>query len=178
MKAESRFTFKSKKELMQGSYQVSSYTPGYSSKTPSGYKQQSKKELDRVIQCKHNHWGLKAIVNVGDVANAPYAPVGHPLEIVPLKNPGSLEEGESLPVQVLFKEKPLENIEIQATCLRQFSAEQEYSQTVQTDEQGRADIKLTHPDMWLLKAYYQQPFPDTEVCDLEAYLSTLTFELQ
>ena len=119
----------------------------------------------------------KAVVNVGGGQGKVDSVVGHPLEIIPLVNPGQLKVGQTLPVRVLFDGKPHKG-EISVTYSG-FSTEKDaFAATFITDEAGRAAVKITAPGVWLIKTQYEKPYPQPEECDVESYVATLTFEIK
>ena len=178
MIASTKFNYKSKKGLQEGSYVVASFAPNFFTETTSGYKQRSKEGLNNVIECEHNNWCMKSIVNVGNSHEDVDIKMGHPIEIIPLKNPSTLDQGDSLPIQVVLKGEPQQKIKIQATYMGFTSDKQEFAQTVQTDENGRAEIELTHRGIWLVKAYSKAAYPNPDICDIKEYIASLTFRLK
>ena len=174
----SKFIYESQEELKKGSYIVASFAPNFFTKTTDGYKQQSKKGLNNVIECEQNNWCMKSIVNVGNSHEDVDIKVGHPIEIIPLKNPSTLDQGDSLPIQAVLKGEPQQKIKIQATYMGFTSDKQEFAQTVQTDENGLAEIELTHRGIWLVKAYSKTAYPNPDICDIKEYIASLTFRLR
>ena len=150
---------------------------GFRTKTTDGYKNQSKKGLKNVIQSSYSGGYAKAIVDVGKGGGEIFSrPVGHALEIVPLKDPASLKEGDYLPVKVLYNSKPL-RAELYATYVG-FSTEGAWAYTVKTDKKGVGRIKILKSGIWLIKIGHKAPYPDPEECDQYSYSATLTFEVK
>lgn len=150
---------------------------GFSSKTPEGYKMQSKKELKDVFQCSYSGGYSKAIVNVGNSAgDTILKPLGHTLEIVPLQNPANLTPGDFMPLKVLYNGKPL-RVEIYATYAG-FSPDGAWAYTTMTDKEGMCRIKMLHSGVWLVKVGHKLAYPDPKECDQYSYTSTLTFEVK
>jgi len=149
---------------------------GFYTKTTQGGKQASKKNLKKVIKCSLSHMCMKAIVNVGEGTGKVDTRIGHPMEIIPLKNPGQLRAGEYLPVQVLYNGTPFKG-HIFATFAG-FSTEKEtFAYATKTDKSGRAKIRILQPGVWLIKASHEQAYPDLTECDVESFIATLTFEV-
>lgn len=161
-----------------GSYLVAAKRKtGFYTKTTQGGKRQSKEGLRNVIKCSRSQMCMKAIINVSDGQGKVDSKVGHPLEIIPLANPAELKAGDYLPVQVLLHGKPY-NDKIFATYMG-FSTEKDvFAYTCKTDRQGKGRIRILQPGVWLIKAEYQQPYPDQEVCDVESFIATLTLEVK
>ena len=146
-------------------------------KTTEGAKRQSKKGLENVIRCSHSNSCMKAIVNVGDVIGKADAVVGHSVEIVPLANPAALKTGDYLPFRILLKGQPL-SADFVATYAGFSVDDNVYAYTSRTDKNGMGRIRILSPGNWLVKVNYEEPFAETDVCDVESYLATLTFEIQ
>ncbi len=161
----------------QGAYIVSATRKsGFYTKTVQGGKRVPKKGLKNVIKCSFSHMCMKAIVNSGNGKGRTDTIIGHPMEIIPLKNPVDLRTGDYLPVQVLWKEKPFKGY-IFATYAG-FSAEKEtFAYVTKTDKKGKGRIRILQPGIWMVKAAGEQRYPDIEQCDVESFIATLTFEV-
>lgn len=161
-----------------GAYIISAIrTPGFYSKTTQGGKQSSKKGLSNVLSCSFSHMCMKAIVNVGDGKGQTDISVGHPMEILLLKNPVDVDTGDNMPIKVLYKGKPWSGM-IYATYAG-FSTEKEtFAYTTKTDKLGQANIRMLHSGVWLLKVSQSESYPDVTECDTENYVASLTFEVK
>lgn len=118
----------------------------------------------------------KALINVGKVSGNPFSkPVGHRLEIIPLKNPNELKLEEWFEFKVLFDGKPAKRVKIRACSLFSFAGK---SFTTSTDNNGKAKIRiLDYCGPWIVKATMQLP-PTKEFkdkCKELSYTATLTF---
>jgi len=175
----SKLEFQTKESLTRpGAYIIAAKRKtGFYTKTTEGGRRQNKKGLKNVIRCSHSQMCAKAVVNVGDGKGRVDARVGHPLEIIPLKNPVELKAGDYLPVQVLLHGKPY-NDKIFATYMGFSTDKDVFAYTSKTDRQGRARIRILQPGVWLIKAEHTQPYPDQDVCDVESFIATLTLEVQ
>ena len=150
---------------------------GFFSKTTEGYQRQSKKGLKNVIQCSYSGGYAKAIINAGKAGGAIYAKAfGHPLEIIPLKDPADLRQGDYLPIKVLYNGEPLRT-EIYATYAG-FSTEGAWAFTTGVDKEGLGRVKILQPGVWLIKVNHKTPYPDPKECDQYSYTATLTFEVK
>ncbi len=151
--------------------------PGFYTKTYEGGKRQSKKGLSNVIKCYYSNMYMKSIVNVGKSKGEVNKKIGQKLEIIPLKNPINLKVGDYFPIKVLFKNKPYKGM-VYSTYMG-FSCEKNvFAYTTSTDWSGNAKIKIIHPGIWMVKVANEEPYKDKEVCDVESYVSTLTFEVK
>ena len=115
----------------------------------------------------------KTLVRVGggdpdDVSR----PVGHTLEIAPLKNPYALKAGEALPVRVLFKGEPLEGATID---LDDLSDTRDPVQSAKTDAGGVATFTADGPGPWKVMTIWGVPLDDRRRADYETFFASLTF---
>lgn len=162
----------------QGAYIISGKRKsGFYTKTTQGGKRFSKKNLKNAIKCSFSHMCMKAIVNVGDGKGDVKTRVGHPMEIVPLKNPVDLQSGDYMPVQVLCNGKPFSGY-IYATYAG-FSTEKEtFAYATKTDKKGKGKIKILQSGVWLIKASHEVPYSNQDECDVESFIASLTFEVK
>jgi len=146
-------------------------------KTTEGYKRQPKKGLKNVLSSGYYHSYMKAVANVGEVGGKVDTVVGHDLEIIPLANPLTLRPGDYLPIKILLRGKPFKT-EFLATY-GGFSTENGvYAYAASTDKQGMGKIRILAPGAWLIKVNHKEPYQDPEMCDVESFLATCTFEIQ
>ena len=154
------------------------YTVYLDDKGKRRHKLAPKTGIKGVIKSIHFEQYAKALINVGEVSGNPFStPVGHKLEIVPLKNPHGLKPGDWLPIQVLFKGKPVQ-CEVHAAYIGYHTGE---AFSVSTDGEGRARIRvLHHYGPWIVKAKVKLP-PSEELkerCNELSCTGTLTFGVQ
>ena len=133
----------------------------------------------KVILSLYYEQYAKCLVNVGrkNLINFD-KPVGHKLEIVPLKNPINLRLGDYLPVKVLFNGKPARFLRVYATYSG-FSTGDDFAYATSTNGEGIAKIRIIHWGPHLIKARMELPAPDNlkDKCNKLAYTATLTFEI-
>ena len=147
-------------------------------KTTDGWKKQSKEGLDNVLRCSRSHKSAKALLAVdAEGATLEKGALGHPLEIIPQVSPASLRAGDYFPVQLLLRGKPYQG-KLFATYMG-FSTEKDvFAYTAKTDKEGMGKIRILQPGVWLIKAEYEEPYPDQKVCDVESFSATLTLEIR
>jgi len=150
--------------------------PGFYTKTTQGGKRASKEKLKNVIKCSFSHMCMKAIVNSGDGKGKVAAIVGHPMEIIPLKNPADLRAGDYMPIRVLCNGKPFKGY-VFATYAGFSTQKDTFAYTTKTNKKGNGKIRILKPGVWMIKASYEQHYPDEKVCDVESFIATLTFEV-
>ena len=117
----------------------------------------------------------KALVQVGAATPQDDAvatrPIGLTLEIVPLRNPYSLKADRILPVQILYRGRPLPGALVKLTSLefdvRPLAA-------IRSDAAGRASFRIPPSGSWLVNVIWTQPIrlPNAE---FQTVFSSLTF---
>ncbi len=149
-----------------------------------------KEELPKGAQILESKFGLqfaKAIINVGDVDPGDprfSSPIGQDLEIIPLKNPHHLKEGDYLPFRVLFKgsplRRPLADPTIKATYLGFSTGKDVFASTGEVDTQGIAQLKIIRYGVWqIFVVHAHEPPPDMAgKADKVEYKASLTFEVK
>ncbi len=118
----------------------------------------------------------KSLVAVGDpVKGSAFSTIlGYTLELVPERNPYGLAPGDSLPLRLLYRGEPIAGVLVQA-----FAATAPASKvTARTDGDGRVQLRLDRPDLWLVKAVHIiETRADVEGADWESFWASLTFRL-
>jgi uncharacterized GH25 family protein len=152
---------------------------GFATKTTAGYqKGKTKKDVDNVIECKYSRKFAKAVFTVGGPGGQVFSrPLGHAMEIVPLKDPATLKAGQLLPVKVLLKGKPARTY-VYGTYAGFSDSGDAFAYTTRTDKEGVARIKMIHGGVWVLIAKQEDAYPDTAECDKQAWAASLTFEIR
>lgn len=162
-----------------GSYVLlATQSSSFFTRTTQGNRRQSKEGLDGVLGCSYSSNNMKAILSVGGDKEMGQAGKRHGqiLEIVPLSNPVKLRVGDFMDVQVFVRDQPYEGM-VFATYAG-FSNEGAYAYAIEADNEGKASIRILHPGKWLIRTNVRQPYPDTKVCDVESYTTTLTFQVR
>ncbi|MEW6094985.1 MAG: DUF4198 domain-containing protein [bacterium] len=123
----------------------------------------------------------KSLIKVGEAEDNSFSkPVGHRLEIIPLKDPYKLHGcgGHFLPVKIIFEGKPAKYCKVYATYMG-FSTGDDFAYATSTDGEGIAKIRLIHWGHWLIKTDMKLPAPDDlkDKCNELHYTATLTFEV-
>ncbi len=174
--------YKAAKNLEQaGAHLVIATQKGtFWTKTTKGYqKGKSKKGLKNVISCTYSAKFAKAVVNVGNGSAALLdKPLGHDLEIIPLADPAALRNGDALPIQVLFKGKPLGGAQVFATYAGFSREKNTFAYATKSAADGKAKIRIATPGAWLVCISHQEDYPDPKECDQYKFSATLTFEIQ
>ena len=93
-------------------------------------------------------------------------PLGHRIEIIPLKNPSNIKRGDYFPVKVLFEGKPLSTF-VYATYAGFHSEKEPFPVCTKSNEKGVAYIKISQPGKWLVVCSHKVNFS-----------ATLTFEIK
>jgi len=151
-----------------------SFESGFFVKTPKGYKRMTKPEAQKqgfqIVDSIYSSHFTKSIFKSSEIVTKP---VGMKFEIVPLKDPLSIKEGENLAIKVLFKGKPLPGVTIKTG---------NYKEVAKTDEEGVANIKIDgnvkiDGNLMQLLAKYRVPSTDPNA-DFLSYTTVLTWELK
>ncbi|RLB10911.1 MAG: hypothetical protein DRG27_02215 [Deltaproteobacteria bacterium] len=152
--------------------------PGFLTKTTEGYKLHPKRGLRNIITCFRYDKRAKAIIQVAKKNQGISQKVGHPLELIPLKAPAQLKEGDSLPLKAIFYGKPLSKAFLFATYAGFSEKKNTFAYATMTDENGEGSIKILKKGRWMVKIRCKLPYPDKEECDEYLYGATLTFEVR
>ena len=181
VKSNNEVEYQSEKTLDKtGTYLVvASKKGGFSTKTTEGYKRgRSKKGLKNVISCTYSEKHAKAIVNIGNGSGNVFSgSLGHKLEIVPLKDPSNLSEGDYMPIKVTFEDKPLRT-PVVATYAGFSTEKGVFAYATKTNKEGMAKVKIIKSGIWLVIVKHKVPYPDPEECDTISCSSALTFEVK
>lgn len=128
-----------------------------------------------------NRMWAKAIVNVGESRGHAFSkPLGHGLEIVPLKDPTDLRANDYLPVKILLNGEPLKRTWILATYMG-FSPDPDvFAHTAKSSKDGTGEIRILQPGIWRIRVDHKGPAPDPKKIGAETldYRATLTFEVR
>lgn len=172
------FTFTPQKK---GTYLVgAAIRPGFLSITTEGHQLGSRKTVDNVVSCFRFVMSAKTMVQAGDPTTGYQQKSDRKLQIIPLKDPLSLQEGDVLPVQIMFRHKPLTGATLQATHAGHNPEEQGqhknslWVQQIKTDGKGIASIDISNHNAWMLRVNHKTPYPDKSVSDEYSYATTLT----
>lgn len=116
----------------------------------------------------------KALISSGPVTAADTdRALGFTLELVAERNPYALQAGQSLPVRLLYQNKPLAGTLVVAVNRRNPSAKV----SARSGKDGRVTLTLPEPGMWLIKAVHMTAAgPGTE-SQWASYWASLTFAL-
>ncbi len=178
-----------------GIYQVASFTPQttganivmaqyqfFSTLTKAGKyvnfpKSEAKEPSDYTTYVSRSS---KVIIGTGG-ANATKA-MGMDLEIVPQVDPTTIKSGGLLPVQILYKGKPIvagpnEEIDVKAVYAGFQSDEDTYSFAGHTDKDGMCRVKIMQPGTWMVIVERRIPAADQSKSETELYGATLTFRI-
>ena len=89
-----------------------------------------------------------------------------------------MNEGDTLPVKVLFRKAPLSHQYIYATYVGFSDQSETYPFSTMLSNEGRAFVKLLKKGGWLVRAAHKIPYLDIAECDEHSYCSTLTFAVK
>ena len=155
-------------ELKQeGTYVLAGHRKGILwTHTTKGWQQAGKKGLQGVISSGKYEKFCKTIVVAGKADDGYRKVVGDRLEIVPLDDPQKAAVGQDLSVKILFDGKPLPT-EVYATYDGFSMVPNTYAYYTETDENGRARIRLTHDGSWMVRVQHKM---DEATDDYDQYV--------
>ncbi len=134
--------------------------------------------LDGVVKSLYYEEYAKALIQAGQAPDDTFKkPIGHNLEIIPLRQPSQIQQGDFLPVQVLFKGRPARYCKVYGTYSG-FSSNCDFAYSTATNAGGEARIRILQHGSWLVKAELKLPATEDlkEKCNERSYSATLTFE--
>ena len=137
---------------------------GYWSKTIYGWKNLPKRKASRVVEAIHSFYYSKALMTWSDDLHSPAS--GAQLDIVLLKNPFGMKAGDSLPIKVLLRGKPVAGVEVEG---------RDHDIVSTTDKDGMARVRMTAGHQ-LISVDVKEPIKDDPDADYMTFTATLTFE--
>jgi uncharacterized GH25 family protein len=162
----------------EGVYMIrASVHPGFVSKTTQGYHMGPKTGLNKVVSCFHYDIRTSTFVRAGDKGAMPVPGTGDPLEMIPLKDLFGLKQDDNLPIKVQFRGKPLSGARVCGTYAGFSEKPNVFAQTVETNAEGVAFIKITRTGDWIVSVTHEIPYPNTKECDTDKYNVTMTFDV-
>jgi uncharacterized GH25 family protein len=124
--------------------------------TPDGWQAGTRKSLEekgvKVLRASMTDKFVKTIINASPSDKNFSAVVGQELEVVPITNPSDAKTGQYYQVRILFKGQPA-SMPVFATYdgfVKEF--ENTYAYYTESDENGVANIKITSPGLWIIRA--------------------------
>jgi uncharacterized GH25 family protein len=121
---------------------------------------------------------VKALIQVGATRSDDFrAELGYPAEIIPLENPYSLKPGATLRIRALLEGKPAKN-QLVIAGGRTASGTRMVEQSVRTNGDGVARIRLRSRGVWYVKFIHMEPAASKASIDYESKWATLTFGMR
>jgi uncharacterized GH25 family protein len=122
---------------------------------------------------------LKTFLQVGSKTTSNFNHTfGYKIEIIPMNNPYEVSAGEDFQLQVRLDGKPLANVRLMATFDTYSTEHDVYEQTVQTNSEGIAVIKITKPGIWMIRTSYMLPIQNDPKADWESYWANISFQVK
>jgi nickel transport protein len=138
---------------------------GYWSKTIYGWKNLPKRKASRVVEAIHSFYYSKALMTWSEALQSPVSSAQ--LDIVLLKNPFEFKTGDSLPIKVLLRGKPVASVEVEG---------RDHDVVSTTDKDGLATVRIVGGPQ-LISVDVKEPIKDDPDADHMSFTSTLTFEV-
>ena len=115
----------------------------------------------------------KALVQVGtELSGRVTAPLGLPLEIIPMLNPYAERQSARLPIEIQYFGKPLAGATVKLTDLEH---DAEPLETRISDSHGRAEFSMPKAGRWMVNVVWTRELPRTSDTDFETVFSSLSF---
>lgn len=147
-----------------------SFEGGFLVTTPDGKKAMTKREAQKAgLQIVDSFYSNQFSKSLFGYSNAVGNPAGMKFEIVPLKNPLAVRDGELLPVKVLFEGKPLEGASIETGA---------HKEATKTNGDGIAEVKIMGRGLQVLLAKHRLSVKDNPDADYLSYTTVLTWEMK
>lgn len=127
-------------------------------------------DLDTVREIYYRY--PKALFVAGNPTEDGLRPLGTRLELVPLVDPYTLAAGGTLPVRVLFEDRPLAGALVAGFT----RAPPERVQRARTGRDGIAAVRLDRAGLWLLNVVWILPAGEAGY-DWQSFWASLTFEI-
>ena len=139
---------------------------GYWSKTIYGWRNLPKRKASRVVEAIHSFYYSKALVSWNDALQSPVSSAQ--LDIVLLKNPFELKAGDSLPIKVFYRGKPIAGVGVEG---------RDHEIVSTTDKDGMARIRMIRGHQ-LISVGHKEPEKDDPDADYLSFTATLTIEVE
>jgi uncharacterized GH25 family protein len=117
---------------------------------------------------------LKALVQVGNRRDKTYRrELGHRLEIILLADPTTPQNGDLLPVRILFNAKPLIGVRV---FVQSIDGKGSRPESAVTDRTGVATVRLKRPGCRLVRLVHMERAQAGDEVDWESFWAAYTFE--
>jgi uncharacterized GH25 family protein len=151
--------------------------PEYWSTTKTGHAPGKKAEIPDAISTTQYVKSIKTFLTVGQPSEGWGKPLGHAIEVVPQANPASLNVGDVLPLKVLLHAQPAAGAEVFAVYEGFESEDHEAPVNTTADKEGKAQVKLDRPGLWLVYARVERPAAADTGLDRENYRGYLLMKV-
>ncbi|MFP4006615.1 MAG: DUF4198 domain-containing protein, partial [Spirulinaceae cyanobacterium] len=126
------------------------------SMTPEGMKEGTKATLEEEVLWSGKYEKFaKTLINASPDDESYNIPVNQLLEIIPLANPATVQLGDDLPVQVLYKGEPLATT-VLATYDGFTETPVSYAYYTETNADGIAQIRISVPGLWMVRVQHTE----------------------
>jgi uncharacterized GH25 family protein len=122
---------------------------------------------------------VKAIFQVGDARSDHWrAPLGYPAELVPLRNPYTMQPGDTLALQCLVGGKPVASQFVMIGGRKGRTGDVRLpATTARCNSDGVVHVPLSQPGRWFVKFIHMTRVNDGEA-DYASQWASLTFEVR
>lgn len=120
---------------------------------------------------------VKSIVTAGKPDGFFRNPAGLPIEIVPESDPAQLKPGDTLTMQIVFRGKPADGLQVEMAWLTpQGRAGRKVAG--RTNGEGKLRIPIGSRGVWKLHSVLMERCQEPSVADWESFWTSLTFEVR
>lgn len=166
----------------KGSYTICaiSTSPSYWSQTRTSWEAGRKNEVKGALKCGKYVKSMKTFLRCGQSSNSYDNVLGFEIEIIPQKDPTTLNASESLPVLVLFRGEPVADAYVGAIYDGFTFKKDSPSLPIETktNAQGIATVKLPQKGKWVVFGKYEKETKTNPLADNENYRAYMMFEIK
>ncbi|WP_120496584.1 DUF4198 domain-containing protein [Kiloniella sp. EL199] len=150
---------------------TAAFDNGYWTKDAKGkWHNLKKSEVENPVSSGHY---FKYTTHIPLGATALEKPFGLPLEIYPLQNPHTMEQGDKLALRVLLNNEPAKGLKVIADYINDEAATK-----LITDDKGEVSITIRNQELNVIAVSTTKELKDKTHADEEGYFSTLSFTLE
>ena len=163
IREKERVSFSAKKPVDLVTLVVDS---GYWVKTTDGLRNISKRGITDYLQATHFIEPVKTIFRWSEQFSRP---VGTRMEIIPLKNPLTMRQGDTLPIMVLLEGNPVAGAIV--TSHGELTG-------IRSGKDGRAEVTIGGKGLQVFAAKHKIPLKENPDADLQVFQAYISFEVR
>ncbi|MBI1343845.1 MAG: DUF4198 domain-containing protein [Terrimonas sp.] len=115
----------------------------------------------------------KTLLQIGGINNSSYrTPTQLPLDIIPLQNPYTIKENDSLKIKILFRKAPLANTKVHIWNRKDGSTQKT---AMMTDDKGELAFPVTLNGAWMVSTVKMIHLQDDPQADWQSFWGSFTW---